>query len=63
MERKKWYVDNVRESNMSKCPACGYDAKGNNIGPRMNKILKRKNKSTVKMLNKIASLNKAYMPS
>jgi len=63
MERKKWYVDNVRENNMSKCPACGYDAKGNNIGPRMNKILKGKNKSTVKMLNKIAGLIMANMPS
>jgi transcriptional regulator CtsR len=49
---------------MNKCPACGYHLKSNpNIGKEMNKILKSKNKRTVKMLNKIASMITSEIPS
>ncbi len=48
---------------MNKCPACGYHLKGNNFGPLMNKILKSRNKKTVKMLNRIASIVMANVPS
>ena len=49
---------------MQKCPACGYHLKSNaNMGKEMNRILKTKNKRTVKMLNKIASLITSEIPS
>ena len=48
---------------MNKCPACGYQLKGGNFGGQMNAILKSKNKRTVKMLNKIAGLIMANVPS
>ncbi len=49
---------------MNKCPACGYHLKSNpNMGKEMNKILKGRNKRTVKMLNKIASLITSEIPS
>ena len=48
---------------MNKCPACGYKATNNNFGSKMNNILKSKNKKTVKMLNKIASLIMTNIPS
>ena len=49
---------------MQKCPACGYHLKSNpNIGKEMNRILKSKNKRTVQMLNKIASLITGEIPS
>ena len=48
---------------MNKCPACGYQIKRGNFGKQMNTILKSKNKRTVKMLNKIAGLIMANVPS
>tara|TARA_R100000781_G_scaffold12014_1_gene10831 strand:+ start:1053 stop:1445 length:393 start_codon:yes stop_codon:yes gene_type:complete len=54
----------LRDSKVFKCPACGYDPFNNErIGPQMNKILKSKNKKTIKLLNKIASLIMANIPS
>ena len=41
---------------MSKCPACGYDTgKLYDISAKINKLLKARNKGTIKYLNKIAS--------
>ena len=48
---------------MQKCPACGYHLRGNNFGPQMNKILKSRNRKTVKTLNRIASIVMSNVPS
>ncbi len=54
----------MKDSKVFKCPACGYDPFNNKgIGLQMNKILKSKSKKTVKLLNKIASLIMANIPS
>ncbi len=49
---------------MKKCPACGYqDKRIHNIGKNINKILKSRSKSTIRMLNKIAPLITSNIPS
>ena len=48
---------------MEKCPACGYNLKSKNFGVFMNNILKRKNKRTIKALNKIAAMIMQNIPS
>ena len=48
---------------MQKCPACGYHLKNNNFGGKMNSILKKRNKKTVRILNKIAGIIMSNIPS